>query len=770
MGKNNRQRRAMKKRKKMMLRKDRQKNKMGNKEESIGPSLLSLNNPFADLTDDERQEVIQEIAKNSEKVYQESLSKIKELLTNNDPIILLSVLASYGLTVNVGADGIQTKDSDLEIHQAHVEICQGLALQLKAEDLIRSPFGPDVVTELKDALINLMLSDSHRNFEMDFKDRSDDVKAIKLLQQFIRANTHMVRNWGYFSQVKNISIEIYGYFDELLNKNYGFSVSNVIDVFQLFINEIEDKNTRRFESLAKLYNIKDKNDLVCRYYELIGQAPEDAEQLLGEKKIDSIPFKTLFLMLMSHYDLRLPENYTFTLDHLSKEMNIDIIVTKNLLDEFSFSWGSLESYETEHLYLSNPVWLRPLIKIDEDKYFCVIPQTFFSFIIPSLDRLIGNLDGDALSERRANYLEEKIVEIIGRRFPDSNTVSGIKWQYDELEYETDLVTFIDSHALIVEAKSGKISEPALRGAPDRLKKHIEEIIIEPNIQSKRLKDKLEELIANPDMKDELREKLPVDLNNIHKILRVSVSLEDFGSIQANITGLKETGWLSEDFEPCPTMNLADFETLFDFLEHPVQIIHYLEGRQEIENELDILGDELDFMGLYITTLFNVGGIEPDTNLIITEMSAPLDAYYNSKDAGINIPKPEPKISPLFNEIFNQLEQRNTPRWTEIGVILNKISPDDQMKLSKYLIRLNKKVRKTWMIDGHENIVIIVPPKSSMYAICYVMYLDANSDSRNEFIEAAAKKGLDQEHVKYCLVIAKNIDKDDLAYHFIGLFK
>ena len=184
----------------------------------------------------------------------------------------------------------------------------------------------------------------------------------------------------------------------------------------------------------------------------------------------------------------------------------------------------------------------------------------------------------------------------------SNTVSGIKWKYDGTEYETDLITFIDSHALIVEAKSGRISDPALRGAPARLKKHIKEILIAPNTQSKRLKKRLEELIANPKIDDALRDRLPVDLNSIHKIIRVSVSLENFGSIQSNVAQLKETGWLPSDFEPCPTMNIADFETLFDFLYHPVQIIHYLERRQELENVLGYMGDEMDLMGLYIGCL------------------------------------------------------------------------------------------------------------------------------------------------------------------------
>ena len=772
MGKNNRIRRAQKKSRKAKRKKElKKRNRIAsNKSLSLGPALQMMPNPFADLTDSDRKQVIKEIAQNSEETYSESLAKIIEILHRYDPLSLLSILATYGLTVSIGDDGIQTKDSDAKIYQSHIEICQSLALQIKPEELQKQPFGPDVVQELWDSLTDLTPAHSYRDLAKSFKEESKEEKAVMLLQQWMKSNTLMVRNWGYFSQVKSIAQEIYGHFDGLLEDAYGYSASNIIDLFQLLIDVTEIANTNRHQTLSRLLQLKDKSELIYKYHELIKAPPDKAKQFIQEIDIKSTPFKTLFLMLVSHHDLWLHENYEFSPEYLSGKLGVDDSTIKKILDEFSLEWGSLESYETEHLYLSNPVWLHPIIKTDDNKYFCVFPQVFFSFVIPSLDRLVGDIDKTALSNRRALYLEEKIVEVINRKFPESNTVSGVKWSIDDTEYETDLITFIDSHAIIVEAKSGKISAPALRGAPARLKKHIEEILVAPNIQSKRLKERLEELIANPKMVDELRDKLPVDLNQIHRILRVSVSLEDFGSIQANIAQLKETGWLPDDFEPCPTMNLADLETLFNFLDHPVQIIHYLEGRQELENALGYMGCELDLMGLYIGTLFNLGDIDPDANLVITEMSSPLDVYYNSKSEGIETPKPTPLISPLFSGIMEQLEERNTPRWTEIGVVLNRISPDDQQKLAKMIPVLKKNVRKNWMKDGHKNMAICVPPKSSQYAICYVLYCNNNANRRDEFIQGAARSALEAEHVKQCLVVAKNLDKDDLNYHFIGLLE
>ena len=739
-------------------------------DKSIAPTFQVMQNPFAHLSDDERKQAIKEIAENSERVYQESVNKVKEILTSYDPITLLSILASYGLTVPVGDDGLTKKDSEFEIKQAHIELCHAFALQINPDNLKRGPFGPDVVQEIWEALPSLLEAHNFRKLAERNGDATDDEKAINLVQQSIRGNTQIVRNWGYFSQVTQISQEIYEHFDNPLKDKYGFTASNVIELFKYLISEIEQRNSKRFQELKQLNQVKDKKELIYKYNELIGQQKEDAERFINGVEIDLLDRKTLFSMVMSHYDLRLPENYTFYVEEIFNDLGLDKAATKGILQEFSYSFGELERYDTEYIYLSNPVWLRPLIRIENDKYFCAIPQLFFSFVIPSLERLFEDIDRNELSDRRARYLENKVAEIIHTRFPESNTVPGVKWVHNGTEYETDLITFIDSHALIVEAKSGKISQPALRGAPDRLKRHIKEILVEPNIQSKRLKERLLELIANPDIDVDLREKLPVDLSLVHKVIRVSVTLEDFAMLQANVSQLKDTGWLPDEYEPCPTMNLADFETLFDFLEHPVQIIHYLERREELEDEIGFMGDELDLMGLYIDTLFNIGDVDPGADFIITEMSAPLDAYYNSRDAAIDIPKPKPKISPHFSEIYNQLEQRKTPRWTEIGVILNRFSPDDQQQLTKMIKKLMKNVQRNWDVEGHENMAVCTPPKTSEYALVFLIYNNKNTHRRDEFIDAAAEYGLDTEHVQQCLVIAKNMDMDDLAYHFIGLFQ
>ena len=151
------------------------------------------------------------------------------------------------------------------------------------------------------------------------------------------------------------------------------------------------------------------------------------------------------------------------------------------------------------------------------------------------------------------------------------------------------------------------------------------------------------------------------------------------------------------------------------------------------------------------------------------MSAPLDTYYNSLDAGVTLDKPRPAISPLFAAIFSQLERRSAVRWTEIGVALNMFSPDDQIKITRMLVKLEKRVHRNWRTQAHDNMVVCIPPKASTYALSYVMFKNGNAKESRGFMEHAAVTALESYHVQTVVVIGKNIDRDDAAYDAIALF-
>ena len=749
----------------------REKSKARGQGQTLTPTFHKLRNPFEGLSEDQRRLAIEEIAKISEEKYQGALSELKPILRRHDPLLVLSHMSSYGLSVAVNeTTGVTKLDSDYKIFPFHVEILQALLLQIAPDELSDEPFGPQVLTQLWDQVKTLCETRNFRQLDPAGVHLPDDEVAIALTQHAMRGATQAVRNWGYHSQVKRLARELYSPFDAQLLEARGFSASDVFDVFEAIVAEVESRQTDHRDTLVKLFHSSGTNGrlLVENYHELIGLEKEEAERFIEVLKVDEMPSDRLRSMIIAHYDLRLPSVYTFLASDLAEYLGLDENTACAVLDEYALPLGALSDYETEHLHLSNPVWEKPLVKLGTDEYFCALPAGFFSFVIPCMEAVLVQFAA-AVSDRRAKYLESKVAEIVERLFPRSHTKRNFKWVEDGETYETDLIAFIDSFALLIECKSGKVTPPALRGAPDRLRKHIRELLIDPNLQSSRLKQRLEFLSSHPNVADSFRDRIGYDLAKVRKVVRVSVCLEDFGLIQSCLKQLEDTGWLPSDFEPCPTMNLADFETVFDLLEHPVQVLHYLMKREETEASVGYLADELDLLGLYLTTLLDIGDVEPDVEFTFTDMSAPLDTYYNSLDAGVTLDKPRPAISPLFAAIFSQLEQRGAARWTEIGVAINMFSPDDQTKITKMLAKLEKRVHRNWRRQGHDNMVICIPSKASTYALSYVMFKNGNAKESRGFMERAAAIALESDHVETVVVIGKNIDRVDGAFDAIALF-
>ena len=741
------------------------------KEKTEGFTYEIFNSPFQNISDKERESIAKEIAKKSNEKYIESLSCLQEMARNQDPLSLLSILAAYATTGSIKNDGATETFLGEEMGQPQVELMQAICLSVPWEENQHLPPTPQNIEVIFETLKDISLSFFYkRAADIDINWNNEE-RSIRQLQEFIRGKTQIVRNWGYYHHVISILKEIYSPLDDLYVQNIGFSASSALDFFTVMVKTVEEKMNERLIKLAELYATKDACELIYKYHEWRGLEKAKADAFITNLQVNKRDIDEVFAMVLSHADLCLSENYTFKKQVFSDALKLDDTVINKLLETFSFEFGDLKEENPDYIFLANPIWQKPIIRISDSEIFCPIPYVFFSFAHTTLDALLRTDEkySRILSDHRSHYLENKIEQIVKSRFPEAVTISGLKWRIEEVEYETDLITFIDSQIIIIEAKSGKISDTALRGGPKRLQRDLSELLIEPSQQSLRLKNLLLELIANPLKRDPIREQLPVDLEKIYKVHRVSISLEDFATIQANIKNISDTGWLPENFEPCPTFCLGDFQTIFDILEHPVQIIHYIQQREILEKNVKYMGDELDLLGWYIETLFNIPDFgEEFSQIMVTGNSEVVDKYYNGRDHGLEIEKPEAKLHFLFKKILMQLEERKTERWTEIGVILHMFTPDDQKKLATLLPKLKRNVEKNWRIKGHKNMLILNPNTNSKFALCYIYFNNKTAKERDQFIEAGSTMALEPEHVTHCLVIAKNIDDDTRAYDFIAL--
>ena len=108
--------------------------------------------------------------------------------------------------------------------------------------------------------------------------------------------------------------------------------------------------------------------------------------------------------------------------------------------------------------------------------------------------------------------------------------------------------------------------------------------------------------------------------------------------------------------------------------------------------------------------------------------------------------------------------------TEIGMALNMFSPDDQVKITEELMRIEKRFNQNRGVRDHENTLIYTPSKASKYALGYVILKNEEIGERAKFMQNVADTTFKDYNVKRVIVIAKNIDKCDIIYSTIGIYE
>ena len=102
MGRNNKIRRKRKHAQKAAQKKRRREQpKIRSKDQNLAPKFYKFQDPLEGLSHDQRRLAIEEIARNSEEKYQETLSELRAILRRQNPILVLSYMSYYGLIVAV---------------------------------------------------------------------------------------------------------------------------------------------------------------------------------------------------------------------------------------------------------------------------------------------------------------------------------------------------------------------------------------------------------------------------------------------------------------------------------------------------------------------------------------------------------------------------------------------------------------------------------------------------------------------------------------------
>ncbi|MET4425771.1 hypothetical protein [Bradyrhizobium sp. RT3a] len=680
------------------------------------------------------------------------------------PPHILAVMAGYGLSAPVSDAGVSAKRLTSKIEQHHIELLQALMLMLPISGWGEPPASPADIQKAIDSVADLADAFFARRYRA-VEDTTDlQARTVLALQERLRLHTQMVRNWGYFSEVVQISSELYAPLDDAFRKALGFTASDLIVTGRHLVRLLEDRNTERFKRLKLSFRERTIPRLVRAFFKHHPEMKGDAEKFLSDIP-DNVTPEQVKSDLLAHASISFVTVMCFAAPQVAQSSGLAVDTTGAVLDALSLRPGGLSGQDPERLFMANPVWRSPVVKVGS-AYFCPAPQSLFSHIHEVMRSIADKIGlSKSLESQRAAYLEDKVKRLLSEALPTAQLRHGIKWRSDGVEYETDHVAAIDKTIVIVEDKSAALTAPGLRGAPDRVRRHVTDLIVAPSEQSSRLESIIWEAKAGDSNAAATLTPFGLDFAATERIVRISVTLDDF-SILASAEGeMKEAGWVPRSLMLASTLNIADFQTTIDILGKPAYFLHYFAERERLQRALRIFADEMDFLALYLDTGFNVGDLEKEkVSLALTGMSAPVDHYYNSRDAGVVVRKPAPKLSPYFSALISTIESRAFAGWSTVTTdLLRCASWEEQRKVEKLLMQLQRKVERNWHDPEHECSLVISPPEVRDTAVVFYAYPPQHASRRKEIAEELASRALEVSGRQRCIMICRNTARWDEPY-------
>lgn len=589
---------------------------------------------FEGMTVEEIDKKLRDIGQEHQQKYEQSFQKLQEEIIKWDPLYLLSASAFYSTFDSY--PGMQGTSHRVRILQHHLELLQGLVLRNKKE-LYSTNFPPPQVI----GSIRVLLDESSKSFPLrrfatlDSSLSEEERHRLFLLDE-IRGHTQAVRNWGYPQQVKRIVTDLFAPLDDSVEKVLGVRVRNLIemwfDISKLVVGRVQS----HINKFAPIQGAKSVKEAVKIFYAVKPETASSPEDMITFLKQQGLNLQQTRYFLLSYSDRWLSEIFSIALSDFvsSYPSHVDEVDLRKILNIWAFSFGDLAKENPEHFFLGNPVWRAPLIELENDRYFLPIPGLFLSFALELFEDLIRGIP-DLLARyerRRAKFLEDEIERLFMSVFPSAKVYRGSLWDdpNTQKQFENDVLALIDSYQIIVEAKSGRVSAPALRGAAGRLENEIKDLIIDPSLQAKRFAQYLEDNRGKhrfQTLRGVLNE---VDNTDCRETIRLNVTLDILANVQARWGDLRRAGFIPEDVDIGITLSLADLDLVFDLLDTASERIHYLARRFEFEHNAHYIADETDLIAFYIDNGFNIGEAEYNgTAIVIYGMSEILAPYYMS---------------------------------------------------------------------------------------------------------------------------------------------
>lgn len=557
--------------------------------------------------------------------------------------------------------------------------------------------------------------------------RKGSPTSLELLQFTIRGNELLVRSPAYTHHLHKVLKSLFNPFEDILLKKVGFTINDAIQLSQAIIKLPSEKLYERRDHAKEEY---DRLFDIVKDYRRTRCIPDNFDihkvfikklAHLSDKEIKS-KLKNLSIAWTL---VGLGNTYSHSVKELADYSGIDKHRVKSFLELFSLSFRDIE----RDFYIPIPVHplkQRPLIK-HKDRYLCPSPALLDWAIKPAFEKILKNTASNIWNryiKHRHDYLLTKSVNLMKSIMPDAIFELNLEYKNKEMDIsktnELDALGKFDCILFLIEGKAGGFTPPARRGAPDRLKKHLKELVGKAHYQALRAKSYIDSTKKPRFRRQSDSSTFKLNKDDIKDVFLISLSLEPLGNLTGLMHAKSELGVFSGEDLPW-IISLYDLMVITDFIEHPSMFPHYVKRRiQTAEQGLIMAHDELDLFGYYLKEglyLKSQGDIAPTFRMSLTSYTTEFDDYYFYITGLRKTPAPKPcqKMLKEFEQILFTIEKSNAKG--RIGAAMQLLNLGG--KTQNQLLNCIKTTQKKYKQDGEIHDVTLGGKEEGGWGITYI---------------------------------------------------
>ncbi|MCV7594899.1 hypothetical protein M3B39_005765 [Micrococcus luteus] len=612
--------------------------------------------------------------------------RIRSILQQSNPLAMVRDLHAWDATIRQLESGASSFGSDAMIQIATEVLCSLDEESVRAR-LLKTIDLNDFLS-LVEATRGLATDLFTKTFSGEYAGYSISEGSSSMILSHMRMERDLDRNMGYTLPLRRVLSTVFSKVDE----GSYFSRS-----FKLL-------DSLAFMDTMQAELMKDSSTLgPIQMPEFLSGFTQLKEFTINSSKLESnrqgrIQFDGLHGEASSRY--------------MSDKLGVDYDVFLELVRSMSILIGSTSGSPSVH---GSTMRGTPIIRFSNNDWCWFRPLDFihdaldWSYSVNSSDeRDLKRYD--RLRQRGAEILVESLIRDI---FPNSRVFVNAKFRGPSKEGEVDVLVDLPGAVLIFEVKGGRLTPAGRRGAPDRVKKKVEEFVEKPKTQIASAADAIASGATFVD-----RSGRRVVLDRSSKILGFTVLLErvDPFSLLPPMTG--------PSFPGVPNLVIAATElaTIADTLKSPEDFYAYFSHRHDFVSVGGLVYVESDALGAWFTdrnfgarSFSNPDGTE---RRVVMDSSEMMNDYYTYRDLekwgrsgevfSDQVSAPQTHVPAVVLQALNVVRCRGDCAWADLTERIYRVPISYWRKFNQAreaALDPNKKnvrVAKKWLGSSHRD--------------------------------------------------------------------